>query len=256
MRGQFRPRLQRPRARGGAGRRGQHEDFGKIIALRLPAERDARRRPPIKQARGLLAGEGDGPRPIPPHLLDEPRDIDARLQRLMIHARAKLAHVGEADAEVEQRRKFMRLIEPRRDADRVDRAPEAVAGMRVIVAEVSGPLGGGGADEDEAEVGLELVGEAVHVGGARTSRVGQRSVTHRGENSMAGHASLTYLQARVSISAFWPGGPCGYIAVTLHQKRDSDNAFWKQTKNNSAGRPDHLRASQRSADQFHLLHSL
>jgi hypothetical protein len=33
------------------------------------------------------------------------------------------------------------------------------------VAEVGRPLPGGGADEDETEVGLELVGEAVHVGG-------------------------------------------------------------------------------------------
>jgi hypothetical protein len=161
---QLLPRLQRPRARGGAGGRGEHEDFGKIIQQWLPADRNARRRPPIKQARGLLAGEGDRPRPIAPHLLDEPSDIDARLQRLMVHARAKLAHVGEADAEVEQRREFMRPIEPRRDADRMDRAPEAVSRMRVVMAEVSRPLAGGGADEDEAEVGLELVGEAVHSG--------------------------------------------------------------------------------------------
>jgi hypothetical protein len=39
--------------------------------------------------------------------------------------------------------------------------------MCVIVAEISGSLPGGGADEDEAEVGLKLVGEAVHAGGAR-----------------------------------------------------------------------------------------
>jgi hypothetical protein len=163
---QFLPRPQRPRARCGAGWRSQHEDIRKIIQRRLPAERDAGRRPPIKQARGLLAGEGNRPRPISPHPLSECQDIDARLQRLMVHARARLAHVGEADAKVEQRSEFMRLIEPRRDADRMNRAPEAVAGMRIVVAEIGGTLSGSGADKDEAEVRLELVGEAVHVGGA------------------------------------------------------------------------------------------
>jgi len=34
----------------------------------------------------------------------------------------------------------MRLIELRREPDRVDRAPEAVAGMRIIVAEICRPL--------------------------------------------------------------------------------------------------------------------
>jgi len=80
----------------------------------------------------------------------------------MVHACARLAHVGEADAEVEQGREFMRLIAARRDSDRVDRAPEAISGMRVVMAEVCGTLPGSGADEDEAEMKLELVGEAVH----------------------------------------------------------------------------------------------
>jgi hypothetical protein len=35
------------------------------------------------------------------------------------------------------------------------------------MAEFGGTPPGGGADEDEAEVGLKLVGEAVHLGGAR-----------------------------------------------------------------------------------------
>src|SRR5260221_14238402 len=56
----------------------------------------------------------------------------------------------------------MRLIEPRREPDRMDRAPEAVAGMRIIVAEIRRPLPGGGADKDESQIVLKLVGEAVH----------------------------------------------------------------------------------------------
>ena len=56
----------------------------------------------------------------------------------------------------------MRLIAAVRDADLMQRAPEAIAGMRVIMADVSRPLACGGADEDKAEVGTELVGKFVH----------------------------------------------------------------------------------------------
>lgn len=43
----------------------------------------------------------------------------------------------------------------------MDRAPETVAGMGVVVPELGRARAGGGADEDETEVGAELVGEAV-----------------------------------------------------------------------------------------------
>jgi hypothetical protein len=43
----------------------------------------------------------------------------------------------------------------------MERAPEAIAGMGVVMTEIGGPLSGGGADEDEAEVRLKLVGEFV-----------------------------------------------------------------------------------------------
>jgi hypothetical protein len=65
----------------------------------------------------------------------------------------------------------MRLISARRDADVVDRAPKAIAGMRVIVAEVGGSPAGSGADEYQSQMGLKEVREAVH-GGAH--RVNQR----------------------------------------------------------------------------------
>jgi hypothetical protein len=51
----------------------------------------------------------------------------------MVHARTDLAHIGEADAELQQARKFMRFISARRDADLVDRAPKAIAGMRIVM---------------------------------------------------------------------------------------------------------------------------
>jgi hypothetical protein len=51
----------------------------------------------------------------------------------MVHSRTDFAHIGEANAEFQQARKFMRLISARRYADLVDRAPEAIAGMRVVM---------------------------------------------------------------------------------------------------------------------------
>jgi hypothetical protein len=77
----------------------------------------------------------------------------------MVHPRAELAKVGEADAEFQQRGKFIRRVPARRDADLLECAPKAIAGMRVVMAEVGRTLGSGGADKDEAEVRLELVGE-------------------------------------------------------------------------------------------------
>jgi hypothetical protein len=97
------------------------------------------------------------------HLVAEGRDIDGKFERLMIHSGAELADIGEADAELQQRRKFMRLVAARRDADLVDRAPEAIAGTGVVMACRGRALAGGGADEHEAEVRLELVGEFFQV---------------------------------------------------------------------------------------------
>ena len=68
----------------------------------------------------------------------------------MVHSRTDFAHVGETNAALQQARKFMRFISARRDADLVDRAPEAIAGMRVVMAFVGGSLAGGGADEDQS----------------------------------------------------------------------------------------------------------
>ena len=55
----------------------------------------------------------------------------------MVHSRTNFAHIGEANAEFQQAWKFMRFISARRDAHLVDRAPKAIAGMRVVVAYVS-----------------------------------------------------------------------------------------------------------------------
>ena len=85
----------------------------------------------------------------------------------MVHARAELAQISEADAEFQQLRKFMRRIPARRDADLVNRAPEAIAGMRVVMAHIGRPRTCRRADEDEAKIMLELVRKFFHAGDCR-----------------------------------------------------------------------------------------
>lgn len=142
-------------------RRGEHEYLRETFIARLPPQRNPARRPAVKQARSLLARERNRPRPVFLDLGPEPRHVDRLSRDLVIHSGARLGQIGEADAELDQRRKLARLIAPRRDAGLMDRAPEAVAGMGVVVPELGRARAGSGADEDEAEVGKELVGEAV-----------------------------------------------------------------------------------------------
>jgi hypothetical protein len=149
-------------ARCGAGWRGQHEDNWEILLWRLSAKSNRFRRSSIEKARGLLAGEGDGLRSVSQHFFPESRNIDRGVEGLMVHSRTGLAHIGEANAELQQTWKFMRLISARRDADLVDRAPKAIAGMRVVVTYIGGSLAGGGADEDEAQMFLKLVRKVLH----------------------------------------------------------------------------------------------
>ena len=54
----------------------------------------------------------------------------------MVHSRTEFTHVGEADAEFQQAWKFMRVVSARRYSGLVQRAPKAIAGMRVVVTQV------------------------------------------------------------------------------------------------------------------------
>jgi hypothetical protein len=56
----------------------------------------------------------------------------------------------------------MRLVSARRDPDLVDGAPEAIAGMRVVMACFSGAAASRGPDEDQPQVIPKLVREFVH----------------------------------------------------------------------------------------------
>jgi hypothetical protein len=126
---------------------------------RLLAQRNRFRWSAVEKACGFLAGEGDGLRLVTLYLFPEGRNIDGEGEGLIVHSRAELAKIGEADAEFQQRGKFMRLVSARRDADLVDRAPKAIARTRVVMAQVGRALSGGGADEDEAQVAFKLIGK-------------------------------------------------------------------------------------------------
>jgi hypothetical protein len=97
-------------ARCSAGRRGQHEDIWKILLRRLPAQDNRLGRPSIKKTRRLLASEGDGLGPKVTHLFPERGNLDGEGEGLMVHARAELADIGEADAEAQECGKFIRLV--------------------------------------------------------------------------------------------------------------------------------------------------
>ena len=105
----------------------------------------------------------------------------------MVHSRADLAHIGEANAEFQQAWKFMRLVSARRDADLVDRAPKAIAGMGVVMAFVGRPPTGSGADEHQSQMILKLVRKVFHrlrpfrqSGECRIRIAGRRVANERG----------------------------------------------------------------------------
>ena len=127
------PGLQRPMPGRRARRGGEHEHVGKLLVSLLPPQRNHAGRFAIKQARSLLARERNGLRPVLLDLGPESRHVDRCCLDLVIHPGARLGEIGEADPELEQRGELARLITARRDAGLMDRAPEAVAGMGVVV---------------------------------------------------------------------------------------------------------------------------
>src|SRR5690606_19369479 len=83
----------------------------------------------------LLACEGYNARAAAPHFFNEPVHLVKLWINFMIHPRSALRHIGEADAEMDKLRIFMRLIGARRDAHLINRLPEAIAWMRIVSAQ-------------------------------------------------------------------------------------------------------------------------
>ena len=94
----------------------------------------------------------------------------------MVHPRAGFGKIGETDAQFEQRSEFVWLMSPGGDPDLMQRAPEAVAGMRVVVADTGGSRAGRRANEDEAKVGTELIWQAVEMGVGHPASAGSPSL--------------------------------------------------------------------------------
>ena len=159
--GEFVPRLQCPMPGGRTGWRRQYKDGGKAVHRRLFAERQCAGRPIVKQTRGFLARECNCSGVIGSYLCLEACDVERLPGDLMVHPRAGFRKIGEADARFEQRCELARLMTPRRDPDLMQCAPEAVAGMSVVVPDTGGASAGRRANEDEAEVGAKLIGQAM-----------------------------------------------------------------------------------------------
>ena len=93
----------------------------------------------------------------------ESGDVEGLPGNLVVHPRAGFGKIGETDSQVEQRGELVGLMSPGGDPDLMQRTPEAVAGMGVVVADAGGSGAGRRADEDEAKVGAELIGQTVGI---------------------------------------------------------------------------------------------
>ena len=110
----------------------------------------------------------------------------------MVHSRTEFTHVGEANAEFQEFAKFMRLVSARRYADIVQRAPKSIAGMRVVMAQVGGPLARGGADEDQSQLFPKLVRKLFH----RVCPFGQSRVRRTGWPTASAEAQRAEAEAK------------------------------------------------------------
>jgi len=144
-----------------AGRRGEDEHVGEVGYGRWLATvgDDAGSTGAKPYAGGPLAGEGDCAWAITAHDSFETIGVEGVCGDVMVHAGAQLRHVREADAEGEQVLKLGWGEQPRRQPDLVQGAPEPVAAAGVVVPQLSRALPGGRADEHNAQVGREDVGE-------------------------------------------------------------------------------------------------
>jgi hypothetical protein len=78
-------------------------------------------------------GERYGAGPVRLDHRPEAGDIERLPCDLVIHPGAELGEIGEPDAELKQRGELVGLVQPRRDPGLIQRAPEAIAVMNVIV---------------------------------------------------------------------------------------------------------------------------
>ena len=108
----------------------------------------------------------------------------------MVHARAKLAKIGEADAEFHELAKFMRCVSARRDADLVKRAPEAISRAGVVALSLCRRPSSRSPDHDEVEPRGQEVGQDAHnsmLGGADWSVLKEALDTRSGVSAWRLH---------------------------------------------------------------------
>jgi hypothetical protein len=159
---QLQPGRNPPMRARSAGRRGEDEDLGEVRqAFELAAVLDGACRSAEPDAGGLLASESDGARAVAAHTRLELLRVELVLCDRAVHTAPQLRHVGEADAEREQLSELAGLVSAWRQPDLMQRAPEPVAATRVVLPQLSGTLARCRADENDAEVECEEVGELV-----------------------------------------------------------------------------------------------
>jgi hypothetical protein len=86
-------------------------------------------------------------------------DVESIAGKLAVVAHVVLGHIRQSDAQAGQQRKLGRREQPGRQRHRVQRAPEQVAGVRVVRTFLRRSTTRSGAAEHYGEAGLEQVGK-------------------------------------------------------------------------------------------------
>ena len=108
--------------------------------------------PAQPEARRLLAGKGDGPRLASAELRVEDSDVGRSDDDIAVHTAARLAQVGEADADARKLGEVARCKARRDELDLPQRRPEPVSRAGIVDAAHRRSAAGGGADEHDVEI--------------------------------------------------------------------------------------------------------
>src|SRR5918994_2908295 len=187
-------------------RRGRHDDVGDArdgrALLHAPPDLRGRPEPPVDADTGVREGTRTqafklGAEFLRPGLYLFPR-------QLVGPARGPGAEVGEADTGLEQPRVLLGSVEPAGDAGGEEEAPEAVAGMSVVIAAATRSERGVVPAEDELEARFQEVRGQGTSGFPYPSS--GRSV-RRVVSSEGGRVSETSSGLSSAVSSSWSGPP-------------------------------------------------
>ena len=142
-----------------ARRRRQHEERGATHLLRLQTIGDAATE---ELASRPLAGERDDPRLVAQYHRAQAVPVEMVIVELRIDTRHVLDEIGQAEAKSEDVSKLLRLQQPRRQSDRMERRPEHVTRPGIVRPAPHRHIAYRRAAEDDVEVGSEDVRKDGH----------------------------------------------------------------------------------------------